>query len=196
MLIERKILKSKFIIFYTLILLAIFFITLFSKGIVNSNILTLDQVTNSLSLEIRLEIIENSLKIFKDNIFFGVGPGQFSIVYPFYSNGYELTFIHHAHNDYIQFLVEYGLFGFLFVAFFYYKLIRLFIYGLKKLKGNNYHLFLATIFSILIFHIEIIVSFQSHIGLLFQILIFLVISLYIIIYNFDKHYKSNSNEIL
>jgi len=196
MFLERRKINIKYVLFFIFTISILLILIFINKGIVNSKIIITEQITNSLSVELREEIIKNSLNIFKDNFLFGVGPGQFSIVYPYYSIGNELVFIHHLHNDYIQFLVEYGLFGIFIILFLYYKLIILVINGVKKLKGNSYHIFLATIFSILIFHLEIIVSFQSHIDILFKILIFLVGSLYIIIYNFDKHYKSNSDELL
>jgi O-antigen ligase len=193
---ERKRIKLKFILFYLILSITVVILVFINKGIINSKVIITEQLTNSLSLELRLEIIKNSLNILKDNIIFGIGAGQFPIVYPYYSTGHELIFIHHAHNDYIQFLVEYGLLGFLIILYFYYKLITFMKYGLNKLKDDSYHLFLATIFSILIFHFQIITSFQTHIGILFYTLIFLVISLYLIVYNFDRHFKSNNNELL
>lgn len=194
--VERKRVNKKYILLILSLILIVFIIIFINKGIVDSKIIITKQITSSVSLKLREEILTNSLNIFKDNFLFGIGPGQFPIIYPYYSNGNELVFIHHAHNDYIQFLVEYGTVGVLIILFLYYKMIVFIRYALKKLKGNSYHLFLATVFSILMFHFEIFTSFESHIGILFQILIFLVASLYIIVYNFDKYYKSNSNELL
>lgn len=194
--IERKRVNKKYILLILSLILIISVIIFINKGIVDSQIIITKQITSSVSLKLREEILINSFSIFKDNCLFGIGPGQFPIIYPYHSNGKELVFIHHAHNDYIQFLVEYGMIGVLIMFFLYYKMIIFIKYGLKNLKDNSYHLFLATIFSILIFHFEIFTSFESHIGILFQILIFLVASLYIIVYNFDKYYKSNSDELL
>ncbi len=196
MIIERRKINKKYIFVISGLSFMILIFILMGKGIIDSGIIISEQIGGSVSLTLREEIIRNSFNMFKDNFLSGIGPGQFSVMYPYYSNGYELTFIHHAHNDYIQFLAEYGISGVLIMIFLYYKLIVFIKYALRKLKGNSYHLFMATVFSILMFHFEIFTSFQSHIGILFQMLIFLVASLYIIVYNFDKYSKSNSDELL
>ncbi len=59
----------------------------------------------------RVSIWENSLKLFYDYWLTGVGPGNFQFVYPIYQKFGSEIFVDHAHNDYIELLVEQGVIG-------------------------------------------------------------------------------------
>ncbi len=79
----------------------------------------------------------SSYKIFKDNIFFGVGPKNFRVVCKYKNyNLSENTCSTHSHNTYLQLLSETGLFGFLLVfnlfLFISFLLLKQFYYKLFK----------------------------------------------------------------
>lgn len=77
-------------------------------------------------------IYSNSIKIFKDNIFFGSGPKSYRIVCKNYNPEACTT---HSHQTYLQLLAETGLFGFLLMLFiFFYSLFSYF----KNIKNNSY----------------------------------------------------------
>jgi O-antigen ligase len=61
---------------------------------------------------IRLSIDRDSLTMFRKKPVIGWGLGTFPIVYPQFRSFYSDKFVNHAHNDYLQLLVETGLVGF------------------------------------------------------------------------------------
>ena len=90
-------------------------------------------------------IFITSLKIFKDNIFFGIGPKNFRLIckdkkYQTYSeidhsiDGCQT----HPHNTYVQALVETGLFGFLFFLIFFIFICKK-IYEILFIKNKYYY---------------------------------------------------------
>ena len=93
-----------------------------------------------------------ALKIFKDNIIFGIGPKMFREYcnYDKYYIQYGCT--SHPHNTYIQLLVETGLIGFafvfsifLFICYIYFKQLLSFFFKINRIN-DNIILFLAPIF--------------------------------------------------
>ena len=80
-----------------------------------------------LSPGIRLNMTQDSLKMFLHRPVLGWGVGTFPTVYPSYRSFYTNLFINEAHNDYAQLLVETGLLGFGLMMWF---LVRLFQHGL------------------------------------------------------------------
>jgi O-antigen ligase len=80
-----------------------------------------------LSPGIRLNITEDSLRMFAKRPFLGWGLGTFPTVYPRYRSFYTNLFVNEAHNDYAQLLVETGLLGFALMLWF---LVRLYRHGL------------------------------------------------------------------
>ncbi len=93
-----------------------------------------------------------ALKIFKDNIIFGIGPKMFREYcnYDEYYIQYGCT--SHPHNTYIQLLVETGLIGFafvfsifLFICYIYFKQLLSFFFKINRIN-DNIILFLAPIF--------------------------------------------------
>ncbi len=89
------------------------------------NWLGLDKVMNELNTIFaydsygRIDIYQDSLKIFKDYPLMGIGLGAFSNVFPVYRSGPVLNFYRYLHSDILQFLIETGIIGFsiLFVLF-------------------------------------------------------------------------------
>jgi O-antigen ligase len=65
----------------------------------------------SLAGEERVEVTEYGFNLWRDYPWMGTGAGSFYAAFPRY-RGHDVTAIyHHAHNDYIQFLAEYGVIG-------------------------------------------------------------------------------------
>jgi O-antigen ligase len=62
----------------------------------------------SFSSETRDEVVIDSIPIIQDHLFTGTGGGSFYTVFPQYQPQFYSGFYDHAHNDYIQFAVEYG----------------------------------------------------------------------------------------
>lgn len=59
----------------------------------------------------RLRIWEGSLKLLKDHLWFGVGPGNFGLVYPRYRLPEEYEQVRTPHNVYLYFASGWGLLG-------------------------------------------------------------------------------------
>ncbi len=192
--VERKSIEFRFkilFVFLFLILLGVFTFLMFSKNIINSDVNYLEQITSEGSINGRFEMIKTSLNMFYDNILFGVGVNQFALLYPYYS-GLSNNFVHHLHNEYIQFLVEYGLTGLFLLGFFYYEFIKTIIHSFKTLKKNHLHLFISIFISVIILHIQSIADFILHLGIFVFIFGFLIALIYIVNYNFEKY--SNTND--
>lgn len=97
------------------------------------------------SARIRASLWKNSLYLAGDNILFGAGAGNFPFKYSYYqSRALTPDYFRqsdyfksgHAHNDFIQFFAEYGIFGGGAMLFFFWLI---FYTGLKRLKkgGGN-----------------------------------------------------------
>ncbi|MGC8977248.1 MAG: tetratricopeptide repeat protein [Candidatus Ratteibacteria bacterium] len=75
------------------------------------------------TLKARILIWEDTLRIIKENPFFGIGPGNFEIVYPIYSKNKENPLmpkdesLRDVHNDILEICVESGIPGLLFFLF-------------------------------------------------------------------------------
>lgn len=63
----------------------------------------------SLSMETRDEVVKDALIIIKDYPWFGSGGGSFYSIFPSYQTHDVFDFYDHAHNDYLQFVIEYGI---------------------------------------------------------------------------------------
>jgi O-antigen ligase len=60
----------------------------------------------------RLQIYKDSVQMFRDRPLLGTGFGTFATVFPRYRTSFDGFLINHAHNDYLEILLETGLFGF------------------------------------------------------------------------------------
>jgi O-antigen ligase/tetratricopeptide (TPR) repeat protein len=77
----------------------------------------------------RLEYWQGTMRLIKDNAWFGTGPGTFIYTFPRYQSEYCANFIvSHAHNDYLEFIAEMGITGFLFFS------LLLFLFFTKTVK--------------------------------------------------------------
>jgi O-antigen ligase len=72
----------------------------------------------SASTETRDEVVRDSWVYIQDHLMTGTGGGSYYAVYPNYRNSDVNGFYDHAHNDYIQFLAEYGIIGSAIMALF------------------------------------------------------------------------------
>jgi O-antigen ligase len=82
----------------------------------------------------RLTIDRDCLHMFLRKPVLGWGLGTFPTVYPGFRSFYSTFFVNHAHNDYLQLLVETGLAGFAIALWF---LVLLFRHAATKLKNWN-----------------------------------------------------------
>lgn len=64
--------------------------------------------TTSFTQETRDEVVIDSLPIVKDYLITGSGMGSFYTIYPVYQGDSVNMFYDHAHNDYLQFVIEAG----------------------------------------------------------------------------------------
>ncbi len=188
-----KNINKKKILFLIILIIILGLTTTYTFMERGRSILFKREFVETLNLNFRLEALSISWNIFKDNWLLGIGAGQFSLVYPLYSKN-ELFFMHHLHNEYLQFLVEYGVLGVSIIFWGYFNLFKTIIYGIKNLKSVHKNLFIAHLFAILIFHIQIVSDFQLHIGALLLMLLFFITMLYVIIYDCESHQKKK-NEI-
>jgi len=81
---------------------------------------------------VRLTIDRDCLRMLAQRPFLGWGLGAFPIVYPEFRSFYTMFFVNHAHNDYLQLLVETGLAGFSIAIWF---LVLVFRQAAGKLKN-------------------------------------------------------------
>ncbi len=70
----------------------------------------------SFSQESRDEVINNTLPLISENAFFGAGGGTFYTLFPQTQPESIQHFYDHTHNEYIQFLLEFGVLGSLAIA--------------------------------------------------------------------------------
>ena len=70
----------------------------------------------SFSQESRDEVVNNTLPLISENALFGAGGGTFYTLFPQNQPESIQHFYDHAHNEYIQFLLEFGLLGSLAIA--------------------------------------------------------------------------------
>jgi len=80
----------------------------------------------------RLTIARDCLHMFAKRPVLGWGLGTFPIAYPQFRSFYTTFFVNHAHNDYLQLLVETGLAGFAIVVWF---LVLVFLRAAVKLTS-------------------------------------------------------------
>ena len=98
--------------FLTIIFLFILFIALYVGIDANLERFALDKI---LQAE-RPVVWANTFTIFSDYPLFGTGLGTFASIYPAYEDSKEFFRYSHAHNDYLEYLAELGIFGFIFLA--------------------------------------------------------------------------------
>ncbi|WP_395340678.1 O-antigen ligase family protein [Ningiella sp. W23] len=104
----------------------------------------------SLANESRDEIVADALPIIQDFPLFGSGAGSFYSIFPQYQQNYVSAFYDHAHNDYLQFVIEFGLVGaFILLAiclFTFYKAFRaMYLRKNSIFKGTSFAVAVAVL---------------------------------------------------
>lgn len=137
--------KGAYIGLITIILLGIILYFLYTNPMFNRRLheLTNESFTNpQSSIGTRIALWKASFEIIKDYPVFGIGYGNFRSIIKNYLDVPVLTTAH-AHNAYIQYMVLHGIFGFLCLVIFYYKIIKKLIIDLKI---NNFAIIGLAIF--------------------------------------------------
>ena len=90
----------------------------------------------SVPIESRIELYRGTLQMIADRPLFGVGPGNFPLVYPRYRDKQHIVFMNENHNDYLQFASEMGIFSlaaFLVLLFLYFKYANKYLLSSKNM---------------------------------------------------------------
>jgi O-antigen ligase len=129
LLLDRKKFKSLSILILSMLIIDLFIVSKwFGLEEVQQRL-----VATSLSQEKRDEVVLDSLPIFNNYPMLGVGAGSFYSAFPGYKNSNINSFYDHAHNDYLQILIEYGLLAFVCLGL---LVLWSFIKAITALKKN------------------------------------------------------------
>ena len=77
-----------------------------------------DRQNTSLSSETRDEVFRDTQTYIGEHLALGSGGGSYYAVFPGYKQSDVNGFYNHTHNDYLQFLSEYGIIGSIFIVIF------------------------------------------------------------------------------
>lgn len=117
------------------------------------------------SSEMRFHNWQDSLKIVKDFPFTGTGIGTYEHVYPGYKTIHSQVRWEHAHNDYVEGIIEIGIIGLAIAMYIVFRFYRLILSGLMKRRLIEARLLslgaLAGVTGILVHSIT---DFNLHIG--------------------------------
>jgi putative inorganic carbon (HCO3(-)) transporter len=112
----------------------------------------------------RTTLWQTSLHAFLDRPVFGFGLGTFRIVFPFYNQNAISGYYRHALNDYLEWLSELGIVGFVLAAAMvialFYSLVKI---ARKHRSSDMQIIVIASIISVLILLINALVNFPFHI---------------------------------
>ncbi len=108
----------------------------------------------SFSQETRDEVVIDSLPIVKNYPIIGSGAGSFYSVFPSYKNSIINPFYDHAHNDYLEIVIEYGILGFTFLGM---LVFFSFIKAVTALKKNASPLSKGTAFACLMAYLGMLI---------------------------------------
>jgi len=171
----------------TFLAIIFIFIVIFSLYIGLSN--TLERFSlDKLLLEKRPVFWENTLGLFKDFPIFGTGLGTFSSLYPDWDQDGNLVRVYHAHNDYLEYLSELGIMGFLFLLMgILFMIIKSFLVWRGRRRAEVKGLALGGIIALICMLIHSITDFNLHIPAN-MILFSVVLSLTAVI----AHYRMNA----
>jgi len=86
----------------------------------------------------RLLAVEQAIEHFPKYWFSGVGPGAYQVFFVNHRSVEQLYYFDHAHNDYVEFIVEYGLFSLLLLSMLLVFLYRIFVF-IFKTKSRFYN---------------------------------------------------------
>jgi len=92
----------------------------------NINVLEAMEIQmGSSNLSGRTRMLLSSLPLIKETFPFGTGLGGFEDVYKAYEKPSSITprFVNHVHNDFVELIIEMGIFGIIFIGFFSYQFV-------------------------------------------------------------------------
>ncbi len=99
--------------------------------------------SSSDDFKVRLLFWKDTVRLWKDFIFFGSGLGTFAQIFPLYQTFFMSAFITHAENDLLQLMAETGLIGISLIStlffYFFYKIIK----GLRSLDEKDPRRYIA-----------------------------------------------------
>lgn len=125
----RRIIKFRFVTYGVLASCIALAITWFGWGALLDKFGTSFTETSGI-YDIRLMLWQDSIRIVRDFFLTGTGSGTFIFIYPLYKTLSTDFILHHAHNDYIEILTDYGIVGFLLAAWF---IVSVIYHGWKKI---------------------------------------------------------------
>lgn len=99
--------------------------------------------TSADDFKIRLLFWKDTIRIWKDFIFFGSGLGTFAQIFPMYQTFFMNAFITHAENDLLQLMAEVGLIGFSLISALFFILFRKATKGIHSLKEGDPRRYIA-----------------------------------------------------
>jgi O-antigen ligase len=112
----------------------------------------------------RMHIYRDCLRMWWDRPVLGFGWGTFSTVYPQYQSFYSNLRVNHAHNDYLELLVETGVLGTTLMIWF---LVAMFRRAWNKIKDRDDYegrvLTLATLSGVVALLVHSLLDFNLHI---------------------------------
>ncbi|MEN3044326.1 MAG: O-antigen ligase family protein [Candidatus Hydrothermales bacterium] len=134
--------KAKILIFYTILTIILFAIFLFIIKLISPSIyLRFESILwgrREISILIRTIFWKEAIKIFINNPIKGLGSGQFAFT--------DFSQIHlHAHNAFLNFLVELGILGFIVFIVFLYKIFRFLLDIFRKTNEREIFLIIGLI---------------------------------------------------
>ncbi|BCL61169.1 hypothetical protein DGMP_18620 [Desulfomarina profundi] len=125
---RKKLLLGIFIASVVVILFVLSGSSLFQRA------LSLTDKETILGLNGRVMVWKGTWMLIEENPFLGIGPGTFSTVFPHYQlPGFAARF-YQAHNDYLQFIAELGVF---FIPWFFWALYTVFKTSFKKMRSQS-----------------------------------------------------------
>jgi len=130
LLLSKEFKQKRLLISIFISVLVVGIIVLASTPVIQ-RITTLTQHDTSDNLAGRMKIWRETVSLIKDNLWMGVGPGNFKEVYPAYQTPGDSFLAVYAHNDYLHFIAESGILG---VPVMLWLLYLFFRAGLRKLK--------------------------------------------------------------
>ncbi len=99
--------------------------------------------SSSDDFKMRLLFWKDTVRLWKDFIFFGSGLGTFAQIFPLYQTFFMNAFITHAENDLLQLMAETGLIGIsLISALFFYLFLKI-LKGLRSLAERDPRRYIA-----------------------------------------------------
>jgi O-antigen ligase len=82
----------------------------------------------------RVEMVQDTWRIFRDHPVKGIGAGTLVAVFPRYETLYDGKVVDHAHNDHVEFLAETGVIGGVFGLAF---LVLLYVRALRRMEDSS-----------------------------------------------------------